>query len=158
MAVFHIFRDPALLQRVRAEVDEYFPHSSSLDDINYKELWQLPLLSSIQAEVLRLYVDVLLIFSSPHEDTFLGRWRLPRGKKALVSTSIAHRDEAVWNTKEGLHPLDTFWADRFIIDPLDPSMGPLKQGMDLGHDKEHHSKPFFSTQGLDGSWIPFGGK
>ncbi|KEY66051.1 hypothetical protein S7711_09416 [Stachybotrys chartarum IBT 7711] len=158
LAAFHIFRDPILLQRVRTEIDERFDQPVSLGSIGFKEIWDLPLLASIHAEILRLYVDVLLIFSSPHEDALLGRWRLPRGKKALVSTYIAHRDEKTWNTKDGLHPLDTFWADRFIVNPLDLSTGPLKDRKTVHHNREQDGKPYFSTEGLDGLWIPFGGK
>jgi hypothetical protein len=45
---------------------------------------EIPFLVSIQAEILRLYVDVLLIFSSPHKDSLLGRWRLHRGARPWI--------------------------------------------------------------------------
>ncbi|KAK0710024.1 cytochrome P450 [Lasiosphaeria miniovina] len=157
MMASHIFRDPVLLQRVRSELEEQ--HDFSLDSpetettIDFKRLWKLPLLCSCYAETLRLHVEVLLMFSSPHSDVSLGKWRLPRTKIALVNTVIAHMDEAVWNTKGGLYPLNTFWADRFIVDPADPSSGPVRPECKPIIRK----KPWFSTDGLDGSWIPYGG-
>ncbi|KAI0843808.1 cytochrome P450 [Daldinia vernicosa] len=62
LVAFHIFQDPTLLRRVRSELEDNFGQSFSIQNINHKDLWKLPLLSSVYAEVLRLYVDVLLIF------------------------------------------------------------------------------------------------
>lgn len=157
LVAFHIFQDPVLLSRVRLEIEETFGQHDPLC-IDYSQLRKMPLLSSIHAEVLRLYVDVLLIFSSPHEDVSLGKWRLPKGQKALVSTSISHRDGNIWNTMNGLHPLNTFWADRFIIDPTNKSSGPIRPDMRTGENLHENDKPYFSTSGLEGSWIPFGGE
>lgn len=157
LVAFHIFQDPVLLSRVRSEIEETLGQHDSLR-IDYSHLRRMPLLSSIQAEVLRLYVDVLLIFSSPHEDVSLGKWRLPKGQKALVSTSISHRDGNIWNTMGGLHPLDSFWADRFIIDPTNKSSGPIRPDVRTGENHDAYDKPYFSTRGLEGSWIPFGGE
>ncbi|KAK8066624.1 hypothetical protein PG997_013371, partial [Apiospora hydei] len=149
LAAFHVFQDLTLLRRVRDEIESSFPQPFSMDDVTYKQLWELPLLSSIHAEVLRLYVNVFLMFSSPHEDVDLGRWRLPKGKTALVSTAIAHRNESIWNTKDGMHPST----------PSGPtaSFGALKQGMKAEHNDMEGDRAYFSTQGLDGSWVPFGG-
>ncbi|RYP26194.1 hypothetical protein DL767_008146 [Monosporascus sp. MG133] len=80
----HIFQDLILLRRVRSEIEDNFGGPFSLDDVDHKQLWRLPLLSSVYAEVLRLYVDVLLIFSSPHEDVSLGKWRLPKGARRIL--------------------------------------------------------------------------
>ncbi|RYC57754.1 hypothetical protein CHU98_g8454 [Xylaria longipes] len=157
LVAYHVFQDPALLVRIRAEIEEKFGKSFEISDIDHRDLWKLPLLSSVFAEVLRLYVDVLLIFSSPHQDVFVGKWRLPKGEKAIVSTSIAHRDESVWNTRGGQFPLDTFWADRFMIDPSDPLSGPVVRNAEKSQKPGSQKQPFFSTQGLESSWIPFGG-
>ncbi|KAI1737522.1 cytochrome P450 [Xylaria scruposa] len=156
LVAYHVFQDPTLLNRIRAEIDASFGKQFEINKIDHRQLWKLPLLSSVLAEVLRLYVDVLLMFSSPHEDVFIGKWRLPRGEKAIISTSIAHRDQSVWNTREGKFPLDNFWADRFIVDPSDPLSGPVIQNTEK-NQRHDATEPFFSTHGLEGSWIPFGG-
>ena len=44
----------------------------------------------------------------------------------LICPYFSHRDEAVWNTGRTLpngqqeHPLDKFWAERFLEYPNDP--------------------------------------
>lgn len=158
LVAYHIFQDPALLDRVRLEIEETLDQNDLVGSFDPKKLHKMPLFYSVYAEVLRLYVDVLLIFSSPHEDVALGKWRLPRGEKALVSTSISHRDDGIWNTMGGLHPLDTFWGERFIVDPSNPLSGPIRPDVGLRPKLEGHTEPFFSTQGLESSWIPFGGE
>ncbi|KAI1430610.1 cytochrome P450 [Xylaria sp. CBS 124048] len=158
LVVYHVFQDATLLNRIRSEIhDRFVGPSFQLSDIDHRELIKLPLLSSVLAEVLRLYVDVLLIFSSPHEDVFVGHWRLPKGEKAIVSTSIAHRDKSIWNTRMGQFPLETFWADRFMVDPSDPLSGPVRPDAVRDHNPDGKEGPFYSTHGLEGAWIPFGG-
>ncbi|KAI1266395.1 cytochrome P450 [Xylariaceae sp. FL1019] len=157
LAACHVFQDRTLLERVRCEVDSSFPRPFSLENVDHKQLFQLPLLSSIYSEILRLYVDVMLVFSSPHVDVRLGKWCLPKGEKALISTSIAHKDDSIWNTYHRQHPLDSFWAERFIVDPADPYSGPLRPELKVIEKYSEGKKPYYSSQGLDGVWIPFGG-
>lgn len=102
--------------------------------------------------------------SSSQADVGLGRWRLPKDSIGLLNSSLSHRDARFWNTKDGLHPLDGFWADRFLIDPNDPSSGPVNPAVreELGSKTARQSrpvngKPFFSTDGLEASWFPYGG-
>ncbi|KAK0616091.1 cytochrome P450 [Bombardia bombarda] len=169
LAGFHIFQDRVLLQRLRDEIEAHFEPGSDalLDRADPKDLLKLPLLSAIYAETLRLHVKVFFMASSPHDNVSLGKWKLPKGGIALVNSSISHTDVSLWNTKNGLHPLDSFWADRFLIDPADPLSGPVKPEARTAASR-HASvrgdggvnateRPYFSTEGLDGAWIPYGG-
>ena len=75
----------------------------------------------------------------------------------------------VWNagTPENPRPLDTFWADRFLIYPNDPMSGAARK--DILSVKENHGgsttqekslekiEPRFSLEGVAGGWIPYGG-
>lgn len=70
-----------------------------------------------------------------------------------------------WNagTSGDPHPLDTFWAERFMVYPDDPDSGPLRKERRLG-DKSTPSKeegksnePYFSLKGLKDVYTPFGG-
>lgn len=75
----------------------------------------------------------------------------------------------VWNagTPENPHPLHTFWADRFLIYPNDPTSGPLRKELAGGREKSHGESalaekplemaPRFSMEGVAGGWIPYGG-
>ncbi len=75
----------------------------------------------------------------------------------------------VWNagTPEKPHPLHTFWADRFLIYPNDPTSGPLRKELadEQGNrycdhalaEKSSEEGPRFSMEGVAGGWIPYGG-
>ena len=172
MAAWHIFRDPVLLARVRSELDEHLgPHTTNNNNngIDLQKLLKIPLLLSIYAETLRLYIKTYVIVSSQTTDVDLGRWRLPRGTMGLLNSTISHRDAEFWNTNgpDGTHhPVDTFWADRFLVDPRDAFSGPINPAMRdqvgegrgrFGGEKLKDGKPFFFTEGLKASWFPYGG-
>jgi hypothetical protein len=156
LSVYHVFKDPCLLHRVRYNLQSTFKSTPSTE-IDPCILIQDPLLSSVQAETLRLYVNVCVMLSSPHSDIALGRWWMPKGAVGLVHSGITHKDSNFWNTKDGTHPVDSFWADRFITDPADPTSGPTR---DPAVRQAHVSlrEPSFSLQGLEASWMPYGGK
>lgn len=161
-AVFHVFKDPKLLARVRKVAEELSAQSPVAEpDIN--TVAADPLLSSVYAETLRLYVKVHAAFMAPHEDVNLGKWLLPKGGIALTSSEPAHMDTTLWNTKNGEHPVHSFWADRFLVDPSDPTSGPIipelrEKTLFQKRPANLESKPYYSTEGCEGSWIPYGGK
>ena len=70
----------------------------------------------------------------------------------------------LWNTKQGKHPVDSFWAERFILDPNDNTSGPLepeyKEAVADSAEKQETNvaqEAYFSTKGPSGAWIPYGG-
>ncbi|KAL7621629.1 hypothetical protein AAE478_008955 [Parahypoxylon ruwenzoriense] len=160
MAMLHIIKDRGLLKRLRKEILEHLGQRPARD-ISLKQLTKLPLLNSIYAETLRLHVETFFMVSSPHTDVSLGRWRLPKGRIGLVNSNLSHMDANSWNTKVGAHPVDEFWAERFLIDPSDPSSGPINpkiRGADTRPGRSGRGDVTFSTEGLEGSWIPYGGE
>ncbi|KAK8013216.1 hypothetical protein PG991_009487 [Apiospora marii] len=165
MALIHIAKDRQVTDRVRREVDAAFG-TQPLSSVSIKDLSKLPLLSSIFAETLRLHVKSFTVVSPPHEDVYLGRWLFPKGSIGLLSSGISHMDKSFWNAKEGTHPVSSFWADRFLTDPSDPSSGPRIPGHATETDPRERYKrpqgtegqPYFSTERLQESWYPFGGR
>ncbi|OTA63683.1 cytochrome P450 [Hypoxylon sp. EC38] len=163
MALIHVANDRDLSTRVRDEIKS-LTNQHNWAEIDLKRLSTNPFLSSIYAETLRLHVKSFTVVSSPLSDVSLGKYRLPKGDIGLVNSHPAHMDEHFWNTKNGAHPLKSFWADRFLINPADPLSGPRK-GAYQNQSPEHlngqegsgDGKPYFSLKGLDGSWIPYGG-
>ncbi|KAI2471074.1 Pfs, NACHT and ankyrin domain protein [Annulohypoxylon bovei var. microspora] len=153
LAAFHIFRDRDLLSRVRSELKAGLPGL-----LETKQLNKLPLLSSIYAETLRLYSSVFLMVASPPDtDIPLGKWIFPRRSFGLVSPALAHMDENFWNTKDDLYPVDTFWADRFLVYPGNPASGPIKPECRKQKVEDRgDGEPYYSSEGLEGSWIPYG--
>ncbi|KAH7324460.1 Pfs, NACHT and ankyrin domain protein [Stachybotrys elegans] len=166
LSAYYIFKDPELLQRVRANVDNFLGHQH-LHEVDPNKLAKEPLLSSIYAEVLRLHVKTYFMVSSPHADVNLGKWILPQGRIGLMNAGISHLDESFWNQYGGQHPVTSFWADRFIIDPEDHQSGPVaphvRESADFPQsatrdDGKPHDAPYFSMEGTEGSWYPYGGK
>lgn len=154
-----MLRQPELLERVRQRIALYSSSGPEHVEDN-KNMSEDPLLSSIYAETLRLYIDAYAVVTSPHEDTRVGQWLLPKGTLAVLNTAISHMDKTFWNTQDMRHPVDAFWAERFLVDPADPSSGPAR--MECRPPKSTPlagtDKPYFSVTGLDGSWFPFGGE
>lgn len=163
MALIHIFEDKSLLERVREEIQAACGENPGID-FDIRHLSGMPLLHSIYAETLRLHATSYTLVSAPDNDVPLGKWMLPRGGIGLVSPQICHMDQGFWNTREGLHPVDSFWAERFITNPDDPSSGPMapgvftKQTMQRKRFSSGENEPYVSMKGLEGSWIPYSGK
>lgn len=163
--IIEVFRDKDLLSRVRAELTAaQFRGITSNQDID--KLLSLPLLQSVHAELLRLRVEVQTVFSAHRKDITVNEWRFPLNSLVIVPAGAAHRDSNFWNTKDGEHPLDTFWADRFLAYPNDPRSGPRRyNAADDGKSREETPKtgsaddggqPKFVSSGLANSFIPFG--
>lgn len=143
-AVYEVFRDPKLLAIVRAEVDA---RATKADDgricFNIDDLLRLPVLQAVYAETLRLRMHFYIIRMPDRVDITVQGWTLPRRTVIVTPTTVAHMDSGVWSTgQHGEHPVDQFWAGRFLKYPHDDDCGPI---------------PEFSTKGLEGSWIPYGG-
>lgn len=170
MALVHVLQDKALLSRVRSQIDA--AHDGRCNNygkslLEPEKLSKIDLLSSIYAETLRLHVSISVPVIPMHGDLTLGKWRIPKGSYGLISAGIAHTNRDAWNTREDRYRLQSFWADRFILDPCDPLSGPCKSrtnqpwfNMRHSEDDSNREKqqPYFTTQGLEGSWIPYGGK
>ncbi|KAF2837384.1 cytochrome P450 [Patellaria atrata CBS 101060] len=156
LATAHVFKDRNLLSRVREIARNHSEDQGEHTELELKQLQKDPLLSSVYAEVLRLYSKAFMIAKSPHVDVSLGRWWFPKDTMGLANSHVSHMNDNFWNTKCGLYPIDTFWADRFVQDPRDPSSGPMRPEFQ-GKERKAHNEPFFSLKGLEGAWIPYGG-
>lgn len=162
-------------------------HTTKFEEtVDAKKLSKHSLLSSMYAETLRRYVHTYCMLSSPHSDVSLGKWRLPRREISLSSSGTSQTDPTFWNSRWGMYPVDKFWAERFLIDPEDPDSGPLSRAAKLedlqlgtastrtpnkylvdgkgssnradGVSPQGEAKgPFYSLNGTEGSWFPFGG-
>ena len=155
--LLHSLRDEYLLSDIRTICE-----ADILSHIDLKALESHPLFLSMYAETLRFGVQIHIPRTSPHSDLKVGTKFIPKGKMILMNTWLAHTDKELWNTKGGIRPLDQFWPDRFLVDPKDPSSGPLKRPIgahaSIAHNDEKDGHLSFSTDGLEGAWIPFGGK
>ena len=134
------------------------------------KLFENPLLQSLYAETLRLHVAAYVIRSPERAALRLDQWVFPKDTIMNVSTYHAQMDDEVWSTGYNgcQHPLDEFWADRFLVYPGIDESGPLKVPattisrcvtpvVDLQGKHSDVQGPRFSLEGLEGAWIPYGG-
>ncbi|KAF3069066.1 hypothetical protein GL218_08062 [Daldinia childiae] len=163
MCTLHIFRDTSLRDRIRSSLDGVFDEATW--DIDMDKVLRKPLLSSVYAETLRLHVQAYITRCSPHRDVGIASWWLPKNRVCMVNTYASHMDTSFWNTRNGAFPVESFWAERFLIDPHDPFSGPVRHNVPASQYKrpappgtdDEENKPYFSVQGLEGAWIPYGG-
>ena len=164
MTAFHIFEDEQLLSRIRSSIQDSTSSDATTGfEVAMDKLLSKDLLQSVYAEALRLYTQSYITRCSAHECVSVGRWWLPRNEVSMVSSYVAHMNTELWNTQQGKHPVDSFWAERFILDPSDDESGPLspdyreatgsvqKRSASVAQDAH------FSIKGLSGAWIPYGG-
>lgn len=159
-------RNTDLLRRVRDEAKASFCALPSKEtDFDADKLGGNALLQFMFAETLRLRTGQFIVRSSDHEDFDCIGWKIPKGKILAVDTHVAHTNKEIWSIG-GMghpHPVDEFWAERFLIYPSDPNSGPLKhkdQYDSSEKDQEPNGKgkgPKFSLGGLSGAWMLFGG-
>ncbi|KAK3984617.1 cytochrome P450 [Cladorrhinum sp. PSN332] len=138
--IYQIFRDPELLNAIRAEVDA----CSSGGRLEYdtdKLLRCCPVLSAVYAETLRLRTHFYFVRLGDRGNPLpILSWIIPPRKPVVALTTVAHFDKEAWNVGgKGEYPLHVFWPGRF-----------LKPGEKKGEAE-------FVTKGLEGSWIPYGG-
>ncbi|KAF7935863.1 uncharacterized protein EAE98_002083 [Botrytis deweyae] len=164
-AVIEIFKDPALLSRVRKELHDASFDSESLASPQFiHKLIRIPLLQSIYAEVIRLHVEVQHVLYSHHSPVHINQWIFPKKTPILVPCGPAHHDAKVWNTRNGEFPLNTFWADRFLLYPEEAMSGPMittpssngvSQFMSSSRPK-NSSKPIYCESVMRNSFIGYG--
>ncbi|KAI1309762.1 cytochrome P450 [Xylaria venustula] len=144
--LIEVYNDPALLSRVQAELSNAItPPESNENKLPYRfdinAITSSPLLQSVYAEVLRMRVSLFHNRSPTQGDYSIGPYKFKQGGLVCVSTNIASNHTYAWRDRidGGKRPLEEFWAERFLVqNPKDNTMK-------------------FSTEGLDGAWIPYGG-
>lgn len=166
-AIFWLFlytlQDPSLLTRVLRSIDT--SQASVNPGLDMNGVYENPLLLSMYAETLRLRVGILVTRNPEFEDFQLGQWKYPKGEMIGLFSRTAALDKEAWTTgnPEGSHPLEEFWAERFLVYPNDPTSGPARK-TPLSKKQQTTSEtidpllePKFTLEGLSGAWIPYGG-
>ncbi|KAL8671173.1 MAG: hypothetical protein Q9168_004326 [Polycauliona sp. 1 TL-2023] len=159
--LIHTKGDRSVFEEVQREIASSI-ESVSQPRFTLKKLEQQTLLQSLYAETLRFGVQIHIPRHVPHQPLKIGDRFIPSNNLLIFNTWLAHTDKAIWNTKNGAHPLDKFWARRFILDSKDASSGPCKKQQKVDGDPasqaEDATKAIYSTSGLEGAWIPYGGE
>ena len=140
-------RDPALLSRVRSVIDSHripSPETSTVVDFDYANLCADPLLQSIYAETLRLHVASFIMRGPAHDHFAVQGKHIPKDAVMLLSSYNAQTDPRGWSSfSSNAHPIDRFWAERFLVSHNNKS--------------KDRTKVDFSLKGRSTDWFPYGG-
>ncbi|KUJ14099.1 cytochrome P450 [Mollisia scopiformis] len=168
--VLQIHKDPLLRTSIRAELSSFSLLTPTFHPTSIKTLVKLPRLQAVYAECLRLF-DHPFIPRETIEEVQVNNWKFPKDSTIVISTHEAQSDSHVWNTGiNNSHPIESFWAERFLAYPSDPLSGPilrsaimpsnlpaydelLKTELESGRGDE----PVFAEKATLGHWIPYGG-
>jgi cytochrome P450 len=167
-ALWEILQDADLLEAVCSEIDGCFrPYSFELDP---QKLTTLPLLSSIFMETLRVRVAAPIGRTTLTDAVRIGKWRFPKEAPILSTSWLGGHDVSFWNEGGSLangqpaHPVDGFWAERFLEYTGNPLSGPVRKPGTDGAVNGAADARFggggrsrLVTTGMSGHWYPFGG-
>jgi cytochrome P450/NADPH-cytochrome P450 reductase len=105
--VFELLRNPEILARAQAHVDEVLGNRAP----RFEDLVKLDQLDRILKESLRLWPTAPAFAVQPYEDTVIGgRYPVRKGQTLLVLIPQLHRDPAVWDRPDAYEP------DRWAFD------------------------------------------
>ncbi|KAL9582086.1 MAG: hypothetical protein Q9212_003498 [Teloschistes hypoglaucus] len=171
---WHIVQDRTLLDRVQGEVNHCRTTSTASTSIfDATALSNQPLLQSTYAETFRKYIAVYILRKPEHQDAQIINHQVPKDKTIVISSASAHMDKRNWNLgTSDEHPVDHFWADRFLTyssKSTPPSAAQSTASTSTMPEQKIASAPLpvpskghpegarFSLNGYSGAWIPYGG-
>lgn len=112
MLFYHLFTNEEILELLREEIAE--ATANSTDSIQLKTLEQLPYLTAVLKEGLRLSPGIgSRAAPITDKDLFYGDWRIPAGTPVGMTTLLMHTDEELFPDARRLNP------DRW----MDPNAG-----------------------------------
>jgi cytochrome P450 / NADPH-cytochrome P450 reductase len=104
-ALYALLKNPEVLARGYEEVDRVLGTNTGVLP-TYAQIHQMPYVSRILDETLRLWPTAPAFTRRPYEDTIVGgKYRLEASKAAVVLTGMLHRDREVWgDNPEAFNP------------------------------------------------------
>ena len=95
-AIYFLLKNPDVLRRARAEVDEVLGGTLAP---TFDQIHRLTYVTQVLNEALRLWPTAPGFNRYAREDTVIGgRYRLPAGTSAMVMLPALHRDQSVWGS------------------------------------------------------------
>lgn len=135
LILYHVFSDTEILQRLRTELAS----AGSLDMLDLKILEQLPYLTSVLMEGLRLSPGIATRTAriAPDRDLTYEKWRIPTGTPVGMTTLLMHMDEDLYPDPKRFNP--DRWMDPDFRKKRDKTYAPFSRGtrMCLGMQYVH---------------------
>lgn len=106
LLLYHVFSNPEILRRLRAELAAVKTDSSGGDAMKLKQLEQLPYLTSVIMEALRLSpaIGTRMARIAPDRDLLYGDWRIPAGTPVGMTAILMHTDETIYPEPLSFNP------------------------------------------------------
>jgi cytochrome P450 len=161
-----------LTHRVTAELAECFDEAKDAFDVS--ALCSKPLLNGVYLESLRFCAATTSARNPVADDFKLRGWNMPKDSLMLSIVWFGAHDTNFWNQgrigRDGKpeHPVDTYWAERFLEYPDDPASGPVRKSDDIikslppkavekTAQDDKAAKPINHSAALQGYFYPYGG-
>ncbi|KAL5342018.1 cytochrome P450 [Aspergillus crustosus] len=172
-----IFKDPALLARIRNEVHACLvppagPHHQEGEPavapaFDMDKLLCQPFLKAVYCETLRLRVSGFFARrTAPHDIEICG-WRIPKNSYLASSPTPSQMDPAIWCTGDNeAHPVEEFYIGRWLKPKLNKhssseptvAMSATATATATAASTSTNQVEFeFSAEAARGAWMPFGG-
>jgi cytochrome P450 len=130
LVFYHVFSNASILQRLRAELASAGgpPQSSAQIEVELRTLEQLPYLTSILMEGMRLSPAIASRMTriAPDRDIVYGEWNIPAGTPVGMTTLLMHTDEKLY--PEPLHFKPERWLDLNARKKADKAYMPFSRG------------------------------
>ncbi|KAI1312744.1 cytochrome P450 [Xylaria venustula] len=154
--ILEALKDPILLKQMMSEVAPCLLPTSK--EIQITKLGSQPLLQSVYAEVLRLYVAIAMSRTNELDDFEFSGYRIKKNHPIMIFSRPPAMNEEAWATagRSSAKPLSTFDAERFLVGSYPSRRCQSEDVPQLGSDTSA-SQRTFSLDGLVGCWIPYGG-
>ncbi|PHH81612.1 hypothetical protein CDD82_362 [Ophiocordyceps australis] len=106
LMLYHVFANPDILQRLRTELATISTASSVSGVLGFKELEQLPYLTSVIMEALRMSPGLgsRLARIAPDRAIFYEDWCIPAGTPVGMTAILMHNDETLYPNPRSFNP------------------------------------------------------
>jgi cytochrome P450 len=124
--VYHVFSNAEILQRLRAEIESIA--TRSLDRLELRALEQLPYLTSVLMEGLRLSPAIASRSArvAPDRELIFGEWHIPVGTPVGMTTLLMHTDETLYPDPMRFNP--ERWMDLDFRKKAEKIYAPFSKG------------------------------
>lgn len=128
LIIYYLYSDRKILSRLRAELTALSDIHSSDAEVPLKELEQLPYLTAVIMEGLRLSPDIATRMAriAPDRDFIYDKWAVPSGTPVGMTTLLMHHNEAVYKEDRKFSP--ERWTDMERRRKAEKTFAPFSRG------------------------------
>ncbi|RYP32942.1 hypothetical protein DL767_004958 [Monosporascus sp. MG133] len=125
---YHVFSDAGILKTLRAELASANIQSSSLDTVELRTLEQLPYLTGVLMEGLRLSPAIASRMAriAPDRDLYYGERRIPARTPIGMTILLIHTNESLYPEPKRFHP--DRWTDLEARKKAEKTFAPFSRG------------------------------